>query len=440
MKSRLILIFCLSLLSAPLSAQIQAVLTLQQGDTPLGQLVLILDHVRAPRVTANFIGLATGEFAWVDPATGTLQQGRPFYDGVIFHRLIHDFMIQGGDPTGTGMQGPGYHFQDQFHPELRHFQYVVSMANSGPNTNGSQFFITFGESHGLNDKHAVFGWVSDADSQALLQDLKSPDKHPTNAQDRPLTDIVIESVTIENWDPETFDIHDPALEVPTVRPENATLAFEVDGDGVRQPYLEWKAKDLHAYPFSETNDLRNWHGTARHIYMMGGNPTYRTPITPAQAEEPRFARTFSVDYTNLPQAPLNVFLPGSTLRLHLQDGRDFNFVFTAPDANGHIGSFWITGDAPNPIVLANNGESHPNLIQPLDVYPKAEPEEATSDRIFRLLRLRSMFVIYEDHSDPAEPVLRYIAGTLSFHSETQGWYTTSNGQGWVPFTWTPPEN
>ena len=146
-------------------------------ETNHGTITIELFEERAPRTTKNFIDLA--------------EDG--FYDGVIFHRVIEDFMIQGGDPTGTGRGGPGHTIDDEFHPELRHDATgIVSMANSGPDTGGSQFFITLGATPWLDDRHAVFGRVTDGID--VVKEIGSVD---TDAQDRPREDVVMENVRIE---------------------------------------------------------------------------------------------------------------------------------------------------------------------------------------------------------------------------------------------------
>ena len=132
---------------------------------------------------------------WRDPRTGETHTGKPLYDGVIFHRVIEGFMIQGGDPTGTGMGGPGYQFGDEIHSELT-FQepYKLAMANAGPGTNGSQFFITVAPTTWLYGKHTVFGDVVDEDSRKVVDKIG---QIATDGRDRPLDDVVIKSITIE---------------------------------------------------------------------------------------------------------------------------------------------------------------------------------------------------------------------------------------------------
>jgi peptidyl-prolyl cis-trans isomerase A (cyclophilin A) len=161
--------------------------------TSEGDIEIELYDERAPRTVENFVGLATGEKGWTDPDTGESVEGEPLYDDVLFHRVIDGFMVQTGDPTGTGRGGPGYTFDDEFHDELRHDGAgVVSMANSGPNTNGSQFFITLDETPHLDDRHAVFGRVTDG--MDTVREIGGVD---TDANDRPVEDVVLESVTVE---------------------------------------------------------------------------------------------------------------------------------------------------------------------------------------------------------------------------------------------------
>lgn len=159
--------------------------------TNYGVIDVQLHESRAPKTVANFVGLATGQRTWTDPETFE-PSNTPFYDGVIFHRVIPGFMVQGGDRTGTGRGGPGYRFGDEFHPELRHTQAgVLSMANAGPNTNGSQFFITEGPTPHLDGRHAVFGQV--VGGMDVVNKIANA---PRSRQDRPNQDVVIERVEI----------------------------------------------------------------------------------------------------------------------------------------------------------------------------------------------------------------------------------------------------
>ena len=158
-----------------------------------GDIIVELFPNHAPKTVANFVELASGKREWVDPRTGAKSTANP-YDGTVFHRVISGFMIQGGDPLGTGTGGPGYRFADEFHPELNFDRpYLLAMANSGPGTNGSQFFITVAPTTWLNRKHSIFGEVKDAASQAVVDKIGTT---KTGAGDRPVQAVVIESVTI----------------------------------------------------------------------------------------------------------------------------------------------------------------------------------------------------------------------------------------------------
>ena len=161
--------------------------------TNKGDIRINLFDNHAPKTVNNFTGLADGSIEWTNPKTGE-RSSAPLYDGVIFHRVIPGFMIQGGDPLGTGTGGPGYKFADEFHPELSFDRpYLLAMANAGPNTNGSQFFITVGPTTWLNFKHTIFGEVADQESRDVVDSITAS---PIGPQDRPLEPIVINSVTI----------------------------------------------------------------------------------------------------------------------------------------------------------------------------------------------------------------------------------------------------
>ena len=160
--------------------------------TNRGDIDIDLFDERAPRTVDNFVGLATGDRSWEDPETDETVEDDPLYDDVLFHRVIEEFMIQTGDPTGTGRGGPGYTFDDEFHDDLTHDgPGVVSMANAGPNTNGSQFFITLDATPHLDGKHAVFGEVTDG--MDVVREIGSVD---TDGEDRPHEDVLLESVTV----------------------------------------------------------------------------------------------------------------------------------------------------------------------------------------------------------------------------------------------------
>ena len=158
-----------------------------------GDVVIELFEDQAPKTVANFVGLATGAKEYLDPETGSPTTGN-FYDGLTFHRIIDGFMIQGGCPQGSGRGGPGYTFADEFHPELRFDRpYLLAMANAGPGTNGSQFFITVVPTPHLNRRHTIFGEVTDEASRKVVDEIAQV---RTGYGDRPVEPVVIESITV----------------------------------------------------------------------------------------------------------------------------------------------------------------------------------------------------------------------------------------------------
>ncbi len=161
-------------------------------ETSKGRMVIELYEKEAPNTVANFVGLVKGEKEWKDPKTGEMVK-RPFYNGLIFHRVIPKFMIQGGCPLGMGTGGPGYKFADEFHPSLKHDKPGrLSMANSGPGTNGSQFFITTVPTPHLDNRHSIFGQV--VEGQEVAEAISQT---PRDQRDRPVEPVVMKSVTVE---------------------------------------------------------------------------------------------------------------------------------------------------------------------------------------------------------------------------------------------------
>ena len=160
--------------------------------TNKGSFTVTLMPEHAPKTVANFVDLATGQREWTDPRDGTAKRD-PLYAGTIFHRVIDGFMIQGGDPAGTGMGGPGYKFEDECPAGGPTFNQVgrLAMANAGPGTYGSQFFVTVAETPWLNGRHTIFGQVTDG-----YDVVESIAKVPVGAQDRPADDVVLERVDI----------------------------------------------------------------------------------------------------------------------------------------------------------------------------------------------------------------------------------------------------
>ncbi|MFJ3643825.1 peptidylprolyl isomerase [Streptomyces sp. NPDC090108] len=172
-----------------MAERLYATLKTNHGDI---EIELFPNH--APATVRNFVELAQGEREWKHPGTGAVSQDK-LYDGTVFHRVISGFMIQGGDPLGTGLGDPGYQFADEFHPDLSFGKpYLLAMANAGPGTNGSQFFITVSPTVWLNRKHTIFGEVTGPAGRKVVDAIAAV---PTGRNDRPENDVVIESVVVE---------------------------------------------------------------------------------------------------------------------------------------------------------------------------------------------------------------------------------------------------
>ncbi len=191
-------------------------------DTTMGGFTCRLDYAEAPVTCANFAGLAEGSQHWIDPTTGSVRND-PFYDGLIFHRVIDDFMIQGGCPLGNGTSDPGYKFPDEFNTNLTHQSAgILSMANSGPDSNGSQFFITLGATPHLDEVHSVFGEV--VDGMNIVSNIGTV---ATDAGDRPLTNVVMNSVQILRVGAAAEAFDPPILPVPKVLPHSLSITSGV---------------------------------------------------------------------------------------------------------------------------------------------------------------------------------------------------------------------
>ncbi|QKW07752.1 peptidylprolyl isomerase [Streptomyces sp. NA04227] len=174
-----------------MAEKLYATLKTNHGDI---EVELYANH--APKTVKNFVELAQGQREWTNPETGA-KTTEKLYDGTVFHRVISGFMIQGGDPLGNGTGGPGYEFEDEFHPDLSFSEpYLLAMANAGPGTNGSQFFVTVSATTWLNRKHTIFGKVTGDAGRKVVDEIAAVQTNPRT--DRPVKDVVIESVVIES--------------------------------------------------------------------------------------------------------------------------------------------------------------------------------------------------------------------------------------------------
>tara|TARA_R100000027_G_scaffold37442_1_gene27531 strand:- start:5101 stop:6375 length:1275 start_codon:yes stop_codon:yes gene_type:complete len=399
-----------------LPAQIYADFSISEGGEPLGSFRVLLHHETVPRPVANFIGLATGERNWISPVTGAVKAGVPYYDGLTFHRLIHNFMIQGGDPLGTGGGGPGYVFQDQYDPSLRHSgSYVVSMANSGVNSNGSQFFITLAEAGYLDDLHSVFGTVIDdaefPGSRALIDQFKSAGNFPTDGSDRPLTPLTIDSVVISGPDLADFDIDDPALGLPEVHPVPIALRHEAVADGF---FLDWARERKWDYPVYSSDNLSSWTRVGNTL-SMDVDPEAEVDVTGLFTENRGFLRMASVDYSHTPNLPVDIFAAGDSLILEIDGGTltlQFDGVGTGSWSFEGSGSIVSNGSidsygSPQGSVLFGIPDSG-YFISP------------SSYTYARSLSAREVVIFFDGPIGPSG--ITAIQPELSFHTGSSGWY------------------
>ncbi len=272
--------------------------------TSMGSFTCRLDYAVAPKAVANFIGLATGERAWLDLNTG-LVRTNPFYNGLIFHRVIKGFMNQGGSPNGQGTDGPGYVFTDEFSPTARHDAAgVLSMANSGTDSNGAQFFVTAAATPWLNDVHTVFGRV--VGGLDVVMNINGV----ATTSDRPRTNVVLEAVGIRRIGTaaQAFDIHAQGL--PTL----SNPAFTATLNDTNANLLIGRGPRVDTRLYSSTN-FTTWSaqelGITLDSPLVGGVSTTATNAT-------EFFRVAQVQYAESTLAPPNVV--GRTLTMNLRNG------------------------------------------------------------------------------------------------------------------------
>lgn len=221
--------------------------------TDLGEFNFELFYAKTPRTVANFINLAQGRRAWLDPRTGQVVQ-KPYYKGIIFHRVIEGFMIQCGSPQGTGYDGPGYRFSDEFDPTLTHDQAgTVSMANKGEDTNGGQIFITTEPTPWLDNQHTVFGEI--VDGMEIVSNIATV---ASDSNDKPLNDIAITNLTIQRYGSaaQAFDPDGVSPALPALRPVTSKLVRFEGSYG-----LDWSAQtncEYWVFGTLDLNPLSNW--------------------------------------------------------------------------------------------------------------------------------------------------------------------------------------
>lgn len=289
--------------------------------TSLGSFTCSLDFTNAPKTVANFVGLASGQRAWLEVPTGRVLKS-PFYKGLTFHRVIPGFVIQGGSPNGLGTDGPGYSFVDEFSPLLRHDGFgVLSMANSGPDSNGSQFFVTLGATAWLNDIHSVFGRVVSGSNVVYAIGQVS-----RNSSDKPLTNVVVQNIAIRavGVSAQAFSVNAQGLPVVT------NLAARISPAGTN--FSVTFSNRLHAENrlYSSTN-LINWSGGS---LGFEADSAFINGVEVASSASNRFYHLTQVHYPD--SRPMPRALVGKTMVLQFStDPLVITNVFT----NASSGSY-----------------------------------------------------------------------------------------------------
>ncbi|MEK7949025.1 peptidylprolyl isomerase [Luteolibacter soli] len=311
MKALLLLLLAFASLA---HGQIYADFTVTQGSNPLGTFRARLDYDKAPRTCANFIGLATGRRPWIKTTTGQMMENTPFYNGLTFHRLVHNFVIQGGSPNGLGTDGPGYVVLDEFHPALRHSgRYFLSMAKgTSPNTGGSQFFITLAAAPSLDDKHSVFGEV--IDGRPIIDGFTNATNFPVT-NEKPNTPITMTNVVISGPSYAAFNLEDPALKLPTLR---GTKMTPVRNAAASTFTLKFDRQPSHEYFNSYSMNLQSW---TPFQYCTSCNALAAEEFTITSVTFPRFyMRMIDTDYGFQVNAPATLNQNGRKLRITSRAG------------------------------------------------------------------------------------------------------------------------
>ncbi len=322
-------------------------------NTSMGSFTCRLEYALAPKTVANFIGLATGQRAWLDGATGRVIT-KAFYNGLTFHRVVTNFVIQSGSPGGLRDGGPGYAFVDEFSPSLRHNSFgVLSMANSGPDSNGSQFFLTAANRPELNDVYSAFGRLVGGSNVVY-----AINRVPTDANERPLTNVVIHSVNIRRVGAaaQAFDIH--AQNLPLVT--NLLVSISTQGTNVSLAFSNRQFTDNRLY--TSTN-LTQWSGSELGIEISA---QLSNSISRGANEPQQFFRMAQVQYPASTLAPRNVL--GRTLTLNFSGGETLVVTFNSSGA----GTFTLNGSPGNVTDYDWLQEPYRGFLSPI-IYSNVDP-------------------------------------------------------------------
>lgn len=310
-------------------------------NTSLGEFTAKLEFEKVPMTVASFVGLAEGTIASFDLETNEPKLSK-YFDGIIFHRVVNNFVIQGGDPLGTGTGGPGYRFPDEIDISLPHTgEGVLSMANSGANTNGSQFFITLASANALDGKHSVFGQVIEGLDVVNAIEAVPVQTDPQNPQNpnKPVVDVVINSVTIVREGPAAEAFDPTAWKVPSL--ETAPSQFVFAEDSRRLVFERNLNTEYHVF---DSLDLASWNKTAQYA----PEPTQQLPValdftgsldsvgkrffqvarTAGTVEIDQFDRRFVV--------PNGIDKSGTRILITLGTNPQFDFTFTSPTQGTYV--------------------------------------------------------------------------------------------------------
>ena len=386
-------------LATPLHAQIYADFTVSSGGTSLGTFRVLLEHTKAPRTCANFIGLASGKRPWIDLTNGAVRTNKPYYNGLTFHRLIHSFVIQGGSPNGQGTDGPGFSILDEYHPDLNHSQqYVLSMAKAGsPSTGGSQFFITLNPATSLDNKHSVFGKVISGTS--IIDGFKNPASFPTGANDVPVTPIVMDSVVISGPDYAGFNINAASLLLPHVSGTKMGITRDAAASTMTAVF-DRKAQT--EYRTLGSPDLAVWSPLGLVLSMDAENAFQ---LTVDSRTEPRyFLNLPTVDYGQIPNAPPDLNTSAKKLRILFGGGA---FLDILPNGSG--GGTW-----------SDSSNRAGTLSQ------TSWTDSAPATGAFSLSSSSAFYIALGDfrstlNNYPSAGSSLNLATWLSFHTATTGW-------------------
>ena len=306
--------------------------------TTMGDVCFELFYTNVPQTVANFVSLSEGARSWIDPQDGFVS-GDPYYDGILFHRVITNFMIQCGSPKGDGTDGPGYTFQDEFDATLRHDRPgIVSMANSGPNSNGGQFFITVKDTSWLDDKHSVFGSV--VEGMDVVSNIAAV---AVDGVSKPIVDIVITNtfVTRNGTSALAFAVTNHSL------PDVQVLPIEIySADGLK--ISTGTATSSYQYVYSSTN-LMDWSEVTSR-YWTEPNGDWELGLAPSGQEYFRANRVVYTPDTNIPLSVTNhqfvMTFNADVFDVSLASTNQV--VFINHESEGHEITFWNWGNEPYP--------------------------------------------------------------------------------------------